>query len=67
MQGFQAAANIALDLDERLMPKGPLFPRWVSSYLPHSSALVGLNLVSDVGGAALVFKQLRSLKAQTIA
>lgn len=29
MQGFQAAANIALDLDVRPMPKGPLFPRWV--------------------------------------
>jgi hypothetical protein len=27
VQGFQAAANIALDLDERPMPKGPLFPR----------------------------------------
>ncbi|KAG5723964.1 hypothetical protein E4T56_gene11277 [Termitomyces sp. T112] len=24
---LQASANIALDLDERLMPKGPLFPR----------------------------------------
>jgi hypothetical protein len=29
--------------------------------------LVGLNIVSDVGGAALVFKELRSLNAQTIA
>src|SRR5271156_1579938 len=28
-QGLQAAANIALDLDERTMPKGPLFPRFV--------------------------------------
>jgi len=28
-QGLQAAANIALDLDERIMPKGPLFPRLV--------------------------------------
>lgn len=28
-QGLQASANIALDLDERPMPKGPLFPRWV--------------------------------------
>jgi len=27
IEGFQAAANIALDLDERPMPKGPLFPR----------------------------------------
>lgn len=27
IEGFQAAANIAQDLDERLMPKGPLFPR----------------------------------------
>jgi hypothetical protein len=28
--------------------------------------LVGLNLVSDVGGAALVLKQLRSLNTRTI-
>jgi hypothetical protein len=27
VQGFQAAANIATDLDVRPMPKGPLFPR----------------------------------------
>ncbi|KAN0131960.1 hypothetical protein V8E53_010240 [Lactarius tabidus] len=27
IEGFQAAANIALDLDVRPMPKGPLFPR----------------------------------------
>ncbi|KAH9996728.1 hypothetical protein BJV74DRAFT_758461, partial [Russula compacta] len=27
IEGFQAATNIALDLDERPMPKGPLFPR----------------------------------------
>jgi len=27
IEGFQAAANIATDLDERPMPKGPLFPR----------------------------------------
>lgn len=26
-EGFQAAANISLDLDERPMPRGPLFPR----------------------------------------
>ena len=41
MQGFQAAANIALDLDVRPMPKGPLFPRWVlllSAYDPCSSS-----------------------------
>jgi hypothetical protein len=29
LQGLQAAANVSLDLDERPMPKGPLFPRWV--------------------------------------
>jgi len=28
-QGFQAGTNIALDLDQRVMPKGPMFPRWV--------------------------------------
>jgi len=27
IEGFQAAANIAQDLDVRPMPKGPLFPR----------------------------------------
>ncbi|EPQ52120.1 hypothetical protein GLOTRDRAFT_47524, partial [Gloeophyllum trabeum ATCC 11539] len=29
IEGFQAATNIALDLDERPMPKGPMFPRYV--------------------------------------
>lgn len=29
MQGLQAATNIAMDLDERPMPRGPLFPRYV--------------------------------------
>ncbi|KAG8812225.1 hypothetical protein FRC17_002134 [Serendipita sp. 399] len=27
IEGFQAAANIALELDTRLMPKGPIYPR----------------------------------------
>jgi len=27
IEGLQAGANIALDLDERTMPRGPLFPR----------------------------------------
>ncbi|KAF8965102.1 hypothetical protein BDZ97DRAFT_1609834, partial [Flammula alnicola] len=27
IEGLQAATNIALDLDERPMPRGPLFPR----------------------------------------
>ncbi|KAJ7163715.1 hypothetical protein C8R46DRAFT_998634 [Mycena filopes] len=27
IEGFHCATNIALDLDERIMPKGPLFPR----------------------------------------
>ncbi|KIK56918.1 hypothetical protein GYMLUDRAFT_173729 [Collybiopsis luxurians FD-317 M1] len=27
IEGLHAAANIALDLDERPMPRGPLFPR----------------------------------------
>jgi len=26
---LQAATNIALDLDERPMPRGPIFPRYV--------------------------------------
>ena len=28
-KGLQAATNIALDLDERPMPRGPIFPRYV--------------------------------------
>ena len=28
-KGFHAGTNIALDLDERTMLKGPLFPRYV--------------------------------------
>ncbi|KAJ7878888.1 hypothetical protein B0H13DRAFT_1892487 [Mycena leptocephala] len=27
IEGFHSASDIALDLDERIMPKGPLFPR----------------------------------------
>jgi hypothetical protein len=27
IQGLQAATNIALDLDARPMPRGPIFPR----------------------------------------
>ncbi|EJD51343.1 hypothetical protein AURDEDRAFT_57318, partial [Auricularia subglabra TFB-10046 SS5] len=27
VEGLQAAANVALDLDERQMPRGPLYPR----------------------------------------
>ncbi|KAF9530149.1 hypothetical protein CPB83DRAFT_763549 [Crepidotus variabilis] len=27
IEGFQSAANVALDLDERPMPAGPIFPR----------------------------------------
>ncbi|KII87897.1 hypothetical protein PLICRDRAFT_111868 [Plicaturopsis crispa FD-325 SS-3] len=27
IEGLHAATNIALDLDERVMPKGPMFPR----------------------------------------
>ncbi|KZV94348.1 hypothetical protein EXIGLDRAFT_611819 [Exidia glandulosa HHB12029] len=27
VEGLQAAANVALDLDERVMPRGPLYPR----------------------------------------
>lgn len=28
MQGFHAGTNISLDLDHRVMPKGPMFPRY---------------------------------------
>jgi len=27
IEGFQSAADVALDLDERVMPRGPVFPR----------------------------------------
>jgi hypothetical protein len=30
-KGFHAAINVALDLDERVMPKGPMFPRSVAA------------------------------------
>ncbi|KAJ7431157.1 hypothetical protein FB451DRAFT_1067280 [Mycena latifolia] len=38
IEGLHSATDIALDLDERVMPKGPLFPRWVAwlLYLSHS-------------------------------
>ena len=29
IEGIQTGTNVALDLDERAMPRGPLFPRWV--------------------------------------
>ena len=29
IEGIQTGTNVALDLDERVMPRGPLFPRWV--------------------------------------
>ena len=31
-KGFHAGTNIALDLDERTMLKGPLFPRYVLNF-----------------------------------
>lgn len=31
IEGIQTGTNVALDLDERVMPRGPLFPRWVKS------------------------------------
>lgn len=33
IEGIQSGANVALDLDERPMPRGPLFPRCVRSCL----------------------------------
>lgn len=29
LQGLHAGTNIALDIDQRPMPRGPMFPRWV--------------------------------------
>ena len=52
VQGFQAAANIAPDLDVRAMPKGPLFPRWVLSYLQHTRPLIGPCAFGFILGAA---------------
>ncbi|KAH9962978.1 hypothetical protein BC827DRAFT_1284851 [Russula dissimulans] len=59
IEGFQAAANIAQDLDERPMPKGPLFPRCVRYQFRLRSlrAHLFLDLVSVVDGAALVFNK----------
>jgi len=33
VQGLQAATNVALDLDVRPMPRGPLFPRYVCTFV----------------------------------
>ncbi|KDR80296.1 hypothetical protein GALMADRAFT_62852 [Galerina marginata CBS 339.88] len=33
IEGLQSATNIALDLDERPMPRGPIFPRCVKLVL----------------------------------
>src|ERR1700761_6000560 len=67
MQGFQAAANIALDLDVRPMPKGPLFPRWVLrsfEYDPCSSSthLHVLFYILAVAVAEIALKLLRHLQ-----
>jgi hypothetical protein len=32
IEGFQSAADISLDLDERIMPRGPIFPRCVLGF-----------------------------------
>ena len=39
VEGFQAAANVALDLDERAMPRGPLYPRCVVCLVLNAAAL----------------------------
>ncbi|KJA15594.1 hypothetical protein HYPSUDRAFT_148918 [Hypholoma sublateritium FD-334 SS-4] len=37
IEALQAAANIALDLDVRPMPRGPIFPRCASPFTLHTS------------------------------
>ncbi|PPQ99337.1 hypothetical protein CVT24_009151 [Panaeolus cyanescens] len=45
IEGLQAAANIALDLDERPMPRGPMFPRSVFIIVTISDvALMMMNI-----------------------
>ena len=46
-KGLQAATNIALDLDERPMPRGPIFPRYVPGFNVRWNDL--LMKVSDDG------------------
>ncbi|KAG8839116.1 hypothetical protein FRB91_007182 [Serendipita sp. 411] len=52
IEGFQAASNVALDLDERPMPRGPIYPRRrrrrrvrVPGELPTQSPLSPTNVV----------------------
>ncbi|KAG6888137.1 hypothetical protein C0995_010350 [Termitomyces sp. Mi166 len=46
---LQASANIALDLDERLMPKGPLFPRRRRRRNRHATTGAGAGTSTGVG------------------
>ncbi|KAJ3984896.1 hypothetical protein F5890DRAFT_1410669 [Lentinula detonsa] len=52
IEGLHSAANIALDLDERPMPRGPLFPRWVLC-----------RLTPDSCSKLIIFDQTKTSKA----
>ncbi|KAG1745292.1 hypothetical protein EDB19DRAFT_1632351 [Suillus lakei] len=47
IEGFHAGTNISLDLDHRVMPKGPMFPRYVISLF---SIVCFSNVFTDVDG-----------------
>lgn len=49
-QSIQAATNISLDLDERPMPKGPMFPRWELSFAVSSPQLTGASQAASTKG-----------------
>lgn len=40
VQGFHAAADVALDLDLRVLPKGPMLPRFVIAWLPRGTPAI---------------------------
>lgn len=47
IEGLQAATNIALDLDERPMPKGPIFPRRRRRRRPQATPSAANNASAD--------------------
>jgi hypothetical protein len=39
-QGLQSATNVALDLDDRPMPRGPIFPRYAKQLVVRVTCLI---------------------------
>lgn len=60
MQGFHAGTNVALDLDERQMPRGPLFPRFVPHLIRVNIDLHMFGDKDDAGAATVRAVQVRS-------